>query len=115
MGILCAILSLPVSVLLIRWLIKKKTENPFEKGDVRRLIIAGMLSMVVAAVVTLLILCVRAYRLIGMDKIDDLFLLLLLASALLLVGLTVFMIIKINRWAKLKPVQELRSEGRAAD
>lgn len=264
MGILCAILSLPVSVLLIRWLIKKKMENPFEKGDVSKLVFAGMLSMVVAAVITLLILCVRAYRLIGLDtlklwmsnpdpetiknsvdeirsravgqtylsafigtflsvglveelsrflfirlstgkkrfaktwldlvicggivgvgfqlledityvngdlitaifravtpfhftfgaimgfyigkalesgkkgyyipavlipallhtlfdssisalKIDDLFLLLLLASALLLVGLTVFMIIKINRWAKLKPVQELRSEGRAAD
>ena len=264
MGILCAILSLPVSVLLVRWLMKKKMENPFEKGDVSKLVFAGMLSMVVAAVVTLLILCVRAYRLIGIDtlklwmsnpdpetiknslaeirsraagqtylsafigtflsvglveelsrflfirlstgkkrfaktwldlvicggivgvgfqlledityvngdlitaifravtpfhftfgaimgfyigkalesgkkgyyipavlipallhtlfdssisalKMDDLFLLLLLASALLLVGLTVFMIIKINRWAKLKPVQELRSEGRAAD
>jgi hypothetical protein len=71
MGILCAILSLPISILLVRWLMKK--------------------------------------------RIDDLFLLLLLASALLLVGLTVFMIIKINKWAKLKPVQELRSEGRAAD
>ena len=71
MGILCTILSLPISILLVRWLMKK--------------------------------------------RIDDLFLLLLLASALLLVGLTVFMIIKINRWAKLKPVQELRSEDRAAD
>ena len=264
MGILCAIVSLPVSVLLIRWLIKKKTENPFEKGDVRSLILAGILSMVVAAVVTLLIIVIRAFRIIGVDtlklwmsnpdpetiknsvdeirsravgqtylsafigtflsvglveelsrflflrlstgkkrfaktwldlvicggivgvgfqlledityvngdlitaifravtpfhftfgaimgfyigkalesgkkgyyipavlipallhtlfdssisalKMDDLFLLLLLASALLLVGLTVFMIIKINRWAKLKPVQELRSEGHAAD
>ena len=264
MGILCAVLYLPISILLVRWLMKKKMEIPFEKGDVSKLVFAGMLSMVVAAVVTLLILCVRAYRLIGLDtlklwmsnpdpetvktslaeirsraagqtylsafigtflsvglveelsrflfirlstgkkrfaktwldlvicggivgvgfqlledityvngdlitaifravtpfhftfgaimgfyigkalesgkkgyyipavlipallhtlfdssisalKIDDLFLLLLLASALLLVGLTVFMIIKINRWAKLKPVQELRSEGRAAD
>ena len=69
MGILCAILSLPVSILLIRWLMKKKTENPFEKGDVRRLIIAGMLSMVVAAVVTLLIIVIRAYRLIGIDTL----------------------------------------------
>ena len=69
MGILCAILSLPVSVLLVRWLMKKKTENPFEKGDVRRLVLAGMLSMVAAAVVSLLILCVRAYRLIGMDTL----------------------------------------------
>ena len=69
MGILCAILSLPVSVLLIRWLMKKKTENPFEKGEVSKLVFAGMLSMVVAAVVTLLILCVRAYRLIGMDTL----------------------------------------------
>ena len=264
MGILCAVLSLPVSILLVRWLMKKKTETPFEKGDVSKLVLAGMLSMVVAAVVTLLILCVRAYRLIGIDtlklwmsnpdpetisnsleeirsrssnqtyltafagtflsvglveelsrflfirlaagkkrfaktwldlvisggivgvgfqlledityvngdlttaifravtpfhftfgaimgfyigkalesgkkgyyipavlipallhtlfdssisalKMDDLFLLLLLASALLLVGLTVFMIIKINRWAKPKPEQELLSEGRAAD
>ena len=264
MGILCAVLSLPVSILLVRWLMKKKTENPFEKGEVRRLVLAGMLSMVVAAVVTLLILCIRAYRLIGIDtlklwmsnpdpetiknslaeisarssgqtywstfagaflsvglveelsrflfirlatgkkrfaktwldlvicggivgvgfqlledityvngdlitaifravtpfhftfgaimgfytgkalesgkkgyyipavlipallhtlfdssisalKIDDLYFVLVLASALLLIGLTVFMIIKINRWAKLKPVQELRSEGRAAD
>ena len=264
MGILCAILSLPISILLVRWLMKKKTENPFEKGDVSKLVIAGMLSMVVAAVVTLLILCVRVYRLIGIDtlklwmsnpdpetitnslaeirarssgqtywsafagtflsvglveelsrflfirlatgkkrfaktwldlvisggivgvgfqlledityvngdlitaifraitpfhftfgaimgfyigkalesgkkgyyipavlipallhtlfdssisaiKMDDMFLLLLLASALLLVGLTVFMIIKINRWAKRKPAQELRSEGPAAD
>ena len=263
MGILCAILSLPISILLVRWLIKKKTENPFEKGDVRRLIIAGMLSMVVAAVVTLLILCVRAYRLIGIDtlklwmsnpdpetiknsvdeirsraagqtylsafigtflsvglveelsrflfirlstgkkrfaktwldlvicggivgvgfqlledityvngdlitaifravtpfhftfgaimgfyigkalesgkkgyyipavlipallhtlfdssisalKMDDLYIILVLASALLLIGLTVFMIIKINKWAKLKPVQGLRGEGHAA-
>ena len=69
MGILCAIISLPISVLLVRWLMKKKTENPFEKGDVRRLILAGILSMVVSAVVSLLILCVRAYRLIGMDTL----------------------------------------------
>ena len=69
MGILCAILSLPVSVLLIRWLMKKKTENPFEKGEVSKLVLAGMLSMVVAAVVTLLILCIRAYRLIGIDTL----------------------------------------------
>ena len=264
MGILCAILSLPVSVLLIRWLIKKKTENPFEKGDVRRLIIAGMLSMVVAAVVTLLIIVIRAFRIIGVDTLklwmnnpdpetiknsvdeirsraagqtylsafigtflsvgvveelsrflfirlsagkkrfaktcldlvicggivgvgfqlledifyvngdlitalfraitpfhftfgaimgffmgkamesgkksyhlpailipallhtlfdssisalamDDMYFVLVLASALLLIGLTVFMIIKINRWAKLKPVQELQREGHAAD
>ena len=39
---------------------------------------------------------------------------LVLASALLLIGLTVFMIIKINKWAKLKPVQGLRGEGHAA-
>ena len=264
MGILCAILSLPVSVLLIRWLMKKKTENPFEKGEVSKLVLAGMLSMVVAAVVTLLILCIRAYRLIGIDtlklwmsnpdpetiknslaeisarssgqtywstfagaflsvglveelsrflfirlatgkkrfaktwldlvicggivgvgfqlledityvngdlitaifravtpfhftfgaimgfyigkalesgkkgyyipavlipallhtlfdssisalKIDDLYFVLVLASALLLIGLTVFMIIKIKRWANLKPMQELRSEGHAVD
>ena len=69
MGILCAILSLPVSVLLVRWLMKKKMENPFEKSEVSRLVLAGMLSMVVAAVVTLLILCVRAYRLIGIDTL----------------------------------------------
>ena len=243
MGILCAILSLPISILLVRWLMKKKMEIPFEKGDVSKLVFAGMLSMVVAAVVTLLIICVRVKTslaeirsraagqtylsafigtflsvglveelsrflfirlstvkkrfaktwldlvicggIVGVGfqlledityvngdlitaifravtpfhftfgaimgfyigkalesgkkgyyipavlipallhtlfdssisalKMDDLFLLLLLASALLLVGLTVFMIIKINRWAKLKPVQELRSEGRAAD
>ncbi|MBQ6482060.1 MAG: PrsW family intramembrane metalloprotease [Anaerolineaceae bacterium] len=70
MGILCAVLSLPVSILLVRWLMKKKTENPFEKGEVRRLVLAGMLSMVVAAVVTLLILCIRAYRLIGIDTLN---------------------------------------------
>ena len=69
MGILCAILSLPISILLVRWLIKKKMENPFEKGDVRRLIIAGMLSMVVAAVVTLLIIVIRAFRIIGVDTL----------------------------------------------
>ena len=69
MGILCAILSLPISVLLVRWLMKKKTENPFEKGDVRRLVLAGMLSMVVASIVTLLILFARAYRLIGIDTL----------------------------------------------
>ena len=69
MGILCAILSLPVSVLLVRWLMKKKTENPFEKGDVLSLVLAGVLSMVVAAAVSLLILCVRAYRLIGIDTL----------------------------------------------
>ena len=235
MGILCVIISLPISVLLVRWLMKKKTENPFEKGDVGKLILAGVLSMVAAAVVTLLIICGRAYRLIGVDtlklwmsdpdpetiknslavirarssgqtylsafigtflsvglveemsrflfiqlatrkkrfaktwldlvicggiigvgfqlledityvngdlitaifravtpfhftfgaimgffigfdssisalKMDDLFLLLLLASALLLVGLTVFMIVKINKWAKLQPVQEPQRE-----
>ena len=48
-------------------------------------------------------------------SMDDMYFVLVLASALLLIGLTVFMIIKINRRAKLKPVQELRSEGRAAD
>ena len=69
MGILCAILSLPISIFLVRWLMKKKMENPFEKSEVSRLVLAGMLSMVVAAVVTLLILCVRAYRLIGIDTL----------------------------------------------
>ena len=69
MGILCAILSLPISILLVRWLMKKKTENPFEKGNVRRLVLAGMLSMVVAAVVTLLIIVIRAFRLIGIDTL----------------------------------------------
>ena len=235
MGILCAILSLPISIFLVRWLMKKKMKNPFEKSEVSRLVLAGMLSMVVAAVVTLLILCVRAYRLIGIDtlklwmsnpdpetvktslaeirsraagqtylsafigtldlvicggivgvgfqlledityvngdlitaifravtpfhftfgaimgfytgkalksgkkgyyipavlipallhtlfdssisalKMDDMYIILVLASALLLIGLTVFMIIKINKWAKLKPVQGLRGEGHAAD
>ena len=236
MGILCAILSLPVSVLLVRWLMKKKTENPFEKGDVLSLVLAGVLSMVVAAAVSLLILCVRAYRLIGIDtlrlwmsnpdpemiknsleelrsrsssqtywstfagtflsvglveelsrflfirlsarkkrfantwldlvicggivgvgfhaimgffigkalesgkkgyhipavlipallhtlfdssisaiRMDDLYFALVLASALLLIGLTVFMIIKINKWAKLQPVQEPQMEAPAAD
>lgn len=69
MGILCALLSLPVSIVLIIWLIKKKTDNPFEKGDVRRLIINGMLSMVVASVIPLLIIGVRAFLLIGIDNI----------------------------------------------
>ena len=48
---------------------KKKTGNSFEKGDVSKLLLAGALSMVAAAVVSLLILCVRAYRLIGMDTL----------------------------------------------
>ena len=69
MGVLCAILSLPVSILLVRWLMKKKTENPFEKGDVLRLVLAGVLSMAVAAAVSLSILCVRTYRLIGIDTL----------------------------------------------
>ena len=69
MGVLCVIISLPISVLLVRWLMKKKTENPFEKGDVGKLILAGVLSMVAAAVVTLLIICGRAYRLIGVDTL----------------------------------------------
>lgn len=69
MGILCVIISLPISVLLVRWLMKKKTENPFEKGDVGRLVLAGVLSMVAAAAVTLLIICGRAYRLIGVDTL----------------------------------------------
>ncbi len=69
MGILCAILSLPISILLVRWLMKKKTENPFEKGEVFKLVLVGMLSMVAAAAVSLLILCVRAYRVIGIDTL----------------------------------------------
>lgn len=69
MGILCALLSLPVSILLTKWLVKKKTGNPFEKGDVRRLIINGMLSMVVASVVSLLIVGIRVFFIIGMDNI----------------------------------------------
>ena len=64
MGILCVIISLPISALLVRWLMKKKTENPFEKGDVGRLVLAGVLS-----IVTLLIICGRAYRLIGVDTL----------------------------------------------
>ena len=69
MGVLCVIISLPMSVLLVRGLMKKKTENPFEKGDVGKLILAGVLSMVAAAAVTLLIICGRAYRLIGVDTL----------------------------------------------
>ena len=47
MSIISMLLSLPVSIILIRWLMKKKQETgrPFEKGDVCRLVIAGMISI----------------------------------------------------------------------
>ena len=47
-------------------------------------------------------------------EMDTMYIILVLASALLLMGLTVFMIIKINKWAKLKSVQGLQGEGHAA-
>ena len=46
---------------------------------------------------------------------DDLFFVLVLVSALLLIGLTVFMIIKINKWAKLQPIRGPKTEVPAAD
>ena len=38
MGILCAILSLPISILLVRWLMKKKMENLTTTGYNRNMI-----------------------------------------------------------------------------
>ena len=50
-----------------------------------------------------------------MTRMDDLFFVLVLASALLLIALTVFMIVKINKWAKLQPIQEQQTEAPTAD
>lgn len=72
MSIISMLLSLPVSIILIRWLMKKKQETgrPFEKGNVRRLVIAGMISVVVASVVTIAISAIKGLLLIGPDTLN---------------------------------------------
>ena len=54
MGIISALISLPVSIILVVWLARcKKRQEPFAKKDIVRLLAAGALSMAIAAVVTL--------------------------------------------------------------
>ena len=72
MWIISAILSLPVSIILVRWLMKCKWPA-FEKGDVKRLLIAGILSAVVASVGTIVFMLLRAVIVIGPDTLGSLF------------------------------------------
>lgn len=69
MNIICALLSLPVSIILIRWLMRCKKENPFVKGNVSRLVIAGILSGIVGSIVTGIFLAINAVRLFGLDNL----------------------------------------------
>ena len=52
--ILTIIISLSVSLILLRWLLKLKSDNPFPKGTVIRLLIGGMIAIFPAIVVPLL-------------------------------------------------------------
>lgn len=74
MGIISTLLSLPVSIILIRWLIRKKQETgrPFEKGNVWRLVLFGAISAIVASVITLLIAGVKAFLVIKPETLNAL-------------------------------------------
>ncbi|MBP3851307.1 MAG: PrsW family intramembrane metalloprotease [Erysipelotrichaceae bacterium] len=69
MNIIGALVSLPVSIILIVWLNRCKRYDPFSKGNIRRLIIAGMLSALLATVVSLSIMVVMAISVIGIDTL----------------------------------------------
>ena len=74
MNILSALLSLPVSIILVVWLVRcKKRYDPFVKGNVTRLLIAGAISAVVGFSVTLIFVAVRAVNVIGLDTLRSWF------------------------------------------
>ena len=73
MNIISALISLPVSVILIVWLIRCKKNTPFTAGNVVRLIIAGIVSALVGSTVTILFTAVRAIKMIGLDTLKSWF------------------------------------------
>lgn len=49
-----SLLSLPVSIALFIWILRMKKDNPFPKGTIFRFIIAGIISLILSSIVTIL-------------------------------------------------------------
>ena len=73
MGLLSAVLSLPVSIILVRTMMKRKTGEPFSKGDVTGLLLWGALSAVLAMAVTGVITAWKAIRFFGPELVKEAF------------------------------------------
>ena len=73
MSIISTLISLPISIILIVWLIRSKRNTPFTAGNVVRLIIAGIVSALVGSTVTILFTAVRAIKMIGLDTLKSWF------------------------------------------
>ncbi len=71
MGIVNGLLSLPVSIILVWWLVKIKKEPRFEVKDIVRMLIFGALSCVLASALSLVIMIWSALNLIGLDTIKE--------------------------------------------
>ncbi len=69
MNVISALISIPVSVVLIVWLVRCKKERPFSRGNIIRLIVAGLLSAVVGTLLTAVLVSIRAAYVIGFDTL----------------------------------------------
>ena len=72
MSIITGILSLPVSVILILWILKMKKDEPFQKGIVLRTLILGALSTAAVTIFTIGIGFAFSAILLGPDNISAL-------------------------------------------
>jgi len=72
MGIISAILSLPITVILILWILKMKKDDPFPKGTVLRTLLFGMLSTIVVSILSVGAGIINLIKLIGLDGINKL-------------------------------------------
>ena len=67
------ILSLPVSLLLVFWIIRIKKDNPFPKYAVIKLLLFGVLSAILVSVFTIGFGLVRLFMTFGFENIVNLF------------------------------------------
>ena len=73
MTILAKLISLPISVILLVWMLRIKKDKPFPKSTVVVMIIGGFLSTIVASVGTILIALLDAMIKIGPSNLSALF------------------------------------------
>ena len=77
-----ALLQLLVVILILRYLLRRKTGNPFSKKEITKFLGFGMLSLIIALLVPSLLLPIRSDMFFGMNPILSGFLTAFLTAAL---------------------------------
>lgn len=70
---MASLLTLPISIGLFIWILRMKKDNPFPKGTIIRFIIAGILSLILSSIVTIIGSIVLFIFANGLDTLKALF------------------------------------------